>query len=84
MASKLLMREKLRSLPFWQEEGGACVMAVEKTPGRPGVESSELSGAVNKQLRLANGSSAPRLWQQANKMAIEPPGATTLYHQQDA
>jgi hypothetical protein len=54
MASKLLMRAKLRSLPFWQEEGGACVMAVEKTPGRPGVESSELSGAVNKQLRLAN------------------------------
>ncbi len=54
MASKLLMREKLRSLPFWQEEGGTCVMAVEKTPGRPGVESSERSGAVNKQLRLAN------------------------------
>lgn len=54
MASKLLMREKLRSLPFWQEEGGVCVMDVEKTPGRPGVESSERSGAVNKQLRLAN------------------------------
>lgn len=84
MASKLLMRIKLRSLPFWQEEGGACVMAVEKTPGRPGVESSERSGAVNKQLRLAKGSSAPRLWQQTNKMAIEPPRATTLYHQQDA
>ena len=84
MASKLLMREKLRSLPFWQEEGGTCVMVVEKTPGRPGVESSERSGAVHKQLRLAKGSSAPRLWQQANKMAIEPPGATTLYHQQDA
>lgn len=84
MASKLLIRAKLRSLPFWQEEGGACVMAVEKTPGRPGVESSERSGAVNKQLRLAKGSSAPCLWQQANKMAIEPPGATTLYHQQDA
>lgn len=84
MASKLLMRAKLRSLPFWQEEGGTCVMVVEKTPGRPGVESSERSGAVNKQLRLAKGSSAPRLWPQANKMAIEPPGATTLYHQQDA
>lgn len=84
MASKLLMRAKLRSLPFWQEEGGVCVMAVEKTPGRPDVESSERSGAVNKQLRLAKGSSAPRLWLQTNKMAIEPPGATTLYHQQDA
>lgn len=84
MASKLPIAKKLQSMPFWQQEGGACVMAVEKTPGRPGVESSELSGAVNKQLRLAKGSSAPRLWQQANKMAIEPPGATTLYHQQDA
>lgn len=84
MASKLPIAKKLQSLPFWQQEGGVCVMDVEKTPGRPGVESSERSGAVNKQLRLANGSSAPRLWQQANKMAIEPPGATTLYHQQDA
>ena len=81
MASKLPIAKKLQSLPFWQQEGGVCVMDVEKTPGRPGVESSERSGAVN---RLANGSSAPRLWQQANKMAIEPPGATTLYHQQDA
>jgi len=54
MASKLPIAKKLQSLPFWQQEGGACVMAVEKTPGRPGVESSERSGAVNKQLRLAN------------------------------
>lgn len=36
MASKLLMREKLRSLPFWQEEGGVCVMAVEKNARQAG------------------------------------------------
>ncbi len=36
MASKLLMRERIRLLPFWQEEGGECVMAVEKNARQAG------------------------------------------------